>query len=41
MQPIDISIGRGRTPEQLRALSAGVHEAAPATTGAADENIPV
>lgn len=41
MPLIDISIARGRTPEQLRALIAGVHEVAAATTGAADENITV
>ena len=41
MPLIDISIARGRTPEQLRALIAGVHEAAASTTGAADENITV
>lgn len=41
MPVIDISIARGRTPEQLRALIAGVHEVAAATTGAADENITV
>ncbi|MCD1286186.1 2-hydroxymuconate tautomerase [Brevibacterium sp. GP-SGM9] len=41
MPLIDISIARGRTPEQLRALMKGVHEAAAATTGAADENITV
>ena len=35
---IDISIAKGRTPEQLRALIAGVHEVAATTTGAADEN---
>ncbi|WP_313420327.1 4-oxalocrotonate tautomerase family protein [Brevibacterium casei] len=38
---IDISIAKGRTPEQLRALIAGVHEVAATTTGAADENITV
>lgn len=41
MPLIDISIARGRSPEQLRALIAGVHEAAASTTGAADENITV
>lgn len=41
MPLIDISIGKGRTPEQLRALIAGVHEVAATTTGAADENITV
>ncbi|WP_211978407.1 tautomerase family protein [Brevibacterium sp. W7.2] len=41
MPLIDISIGRGRTPEQLRALIAGVHDVAAHTTGAADENITV
>ncbi|MCM1013114.1 Probable tautomerase ywhB [Brevibacterium casei] len=41
MPLIDISIGRGRTPEQLRALIAGVHDVAARTTGAADENITV
>ena len=41
MPLIDISIARGRTPEQLRALISGVHEVAASTTGAADENITV
>lgn len=41
MPLIDISIAKGRTPEQLRAPMKGVHEAAAATTGAADENITV
>ncbi|WP_169250929.1 2-hydroxymuconate tautomerase [Brevibacterium sp. 'Marine'] len=41
MPLIDISIAKGRTPEQLRALIAGVHEVAAETTGAADENITV
>lgn len=41
MPLIDISIARGRAPEQLRALIAGVHEVAVATTGAAEENITV
>ncbi|MGZ1492339.1 4-oxalocrotonate tautomerase family protein [Brevibacterium sediminis] len=41
MPLIDISIARGRTPEQLRALIAGVHDVASSTTGAADENITV
>lgn len=41
MPLIDISIARGRTPEQLRALIAGVHEVAAQTTGAAEENITV
>lgn len=41
MPLIDISIAKGRTPEQLRALMKGVHEAVAATTGAADENITV
>ena len=38
---IDISIAKGRTPEQLRALIAGVHEVVAPTIGAADENITV
>lgn len=41
MPLIDISIARGRTPEQLRTLIAGVHDVAASTTGAADENITV
>jgi 4-oxalocrotonate tautomerase len=41
MPLIDISIARGRTPEQLRALIAGVHRVAEETVGAAPENITV
>ncbi|MFT9772245.1 tautomerase family protein [Brevibacterium casei] len=41
MPLIDISIAKGRTPEQLRALIAGVHEVVATTIGAADENITV
>ncbi|ROZ64268.1 hypothetical protein EDL96_03120 [Kocuria soli] len=41
MPIIDISIAKGRTPEQLRNLIDGVHRAAETTTGAAPENITV
>ncbi|PRA03247.1 hypothetical protein CQ010_07150 [Arthrobacter sp. MYb211] len=41
MPLIDVSIARGRTPEQLRALIDALHQAAVATTGAADENVTV
>lgn len=41
MPLIDISIARGRTPEQLRALINGVHRVAETTVGAASENITV
>lgn len=41
MPLIDISIARGRTPEQLRALISGVHEVAATTVAAAPENITV
>lgn len=41
MPLIDISIARGRTPEQLRALIDAVHHAAETTVAAAPENITV
>ncbi|WP_053382913.1 tautomerase family protein [Leucobacter celer] len=41
MPLIDISIARGRTPEQLRALIGAVHRAAERTVDAAPENITV
>lgn len=41
MPLIDISIAKGRTPEQLRALIAGVHRVAEETVGAVSENITV
>ncbi|WP_448262389.1 tautomerase family protein [Microbacterium aurum] len=41
MPLIDISIARGRTPEQLRALIDGVHRVAETTVDAAPENITV
>ncbi|QZY51020.1 tautomerase family protein [Leucobacter tenebrionis] len=41
MPLIDISIARGRTPEQLRALIHAVHRAAEETVDAAPENITV
>ncbi|PPF75543.1 hypothetical protein C5E10_11000 [Pseudoclavibacter sp. RFBG4] len=41
MPLIDISIAKGRTPEQLRALIDGVHRVAEETVGAAPENITV
>lgn len=41
MPLIDISIAEGRSPEQLRALMAGVHRVAEETTGAKAENITV
>lgn len=41
MPLIDISIARGRSPEQLRALIDGVHRVAESTVGAAPENITV
>ncbi len=41
MPLIDISIARGRSPEQLRALIDAVHRAAEETVGAAPENITV
>ncbi|MFT4232667.1 MAG: tautomerase family protein [Leucobacter sp.] len=41
MPLIDISIARGRTPEQLRALIDAVHRAAEDTVDAAPENITV
>ncbi|HRO29788.1 tautomerase family protein [Citricoccus sp.] len=41
MPLIEISIGTGRTPEQLRALIDGVHQVAEKTVDAASENITV
>ena len=41
MPLIDVSIARGRTPEQLRALMHALHAAAETTVGAASENITV
>lgn len=41
MPLIDISIARGRTPEQLRAFIRAVHRAAEETVGATPENITV
>lgn len=41
MPLIDISIAKGRTPEQLRALIERVHQAAEDTVDASPENITV
>ena len=41
MPLIDISIAKGRTPEQLRALMDQVHRAAEDTVDAAPENITI
>lgn len=41
MPLIDISIARGRSPEQLRAFIDAVHRAAEETVGAAPENVTV
>lgn len=41
MPLIDVSIARGRTPEQLRALIHALHAAAETTVDAAPENITV
>lgn len=41
MPLVDISIARGRTPEQLRDLIANVHTAVARSVGAAPENITV
>lgn len=41
MPLIDVSIARGRTPAQLRALIHALHAAAEATVDAAPENITV
>lgn len=41
MPLIDISIARGRTPQQLRAFIDAVHRAAEDTVDAAPENITV
>lgn len=41
MPLIDISIAKGRSPEQLRAFIDGVHRVAVDTVNATDENITV
>jgi 4-oxalocrotonate tautomerase len=41
MPLIEVSIARGRTPEQLRALIAGLHRAAEAAVGAVRDNTTV
>ncbi|MCW4465522.1 4-oxalocrotonate tautomerase family protein [Glutamicibacter sp. MNS18] len=41
MPLIDVSIARGRSPEQLRALISALHTAAVDTVDAAPENITV
>lgn len=41
MPLIDISLARGRSPEQIRALIGAVHSAAERTIGADSENITV
>ncbi|MGC5076639.1 tautomerase family protein [Agrococcus sp. DT81.2] len=41
MPLIDVSIARGRSPGQLRALMNALHDAAETTVGAASENITV
>ncbi len=41
MPLIDVSIARGRSPEQLRAFIAALHEAAERCVQAAPENITV
>lgn len=41
MPLIEVSIARGRTPEQLRALIAGLHRAAETAVGAAPDNTTV
>lgn len=41
MPLIDVSIAKGRSPQQLRALIAALHQAAEDTVGAAPENITV
>lgn len=41
MPLIDVSIARGRSPEQIRALIAALHRAAEDTVEAAPENITV
>lgn len=41
MPLIDVSIARGRTPEQLRALIAALHKAAEESIGAVPENTTV
>lgn len=41
MPLIDVSIARGRSPEQLRALIDALHQAAVTTVDAAPENVTV
>lgn len=41
MPLIEVSIARGRTPEQLRSLIAELHRAAESSVGAAPENTTV
>ena len=41
MPLIDVSIARGRTPEQLRALVAALHEAAVRSIDAVPDNVTV
>ncbi|MFJ2618567.1 tautomerase family protein [Glutamicibacter sp. NPDC087344] len=41
MPLIDVSIARGRSPQQLRNLMRALHQAAVDTVDAADENITV
>lgn len=41
MPIIDVSIARGRTPEQLRALMDALHKATEESIGAASDNITV
>ena len=41
MPLIDVSIARGRSPEQLRALITALHEAAERTVGAVPDNTTV
>ncbi|PRB70355.1 tautomerase family protein [Arthrobacter sp. MYb213] len=41
MPLIDVSIAKGRSPEQLRALIKALHQAAEDTVDAAPENITV
>lgn len=41
MPLIDVSIARGRTPEQLRDLIAALHSAVEASIGASPDNITV
>ncbi|KAB1660845.1 hypothetical protein F8O07_02385 [Pseudoclavibacter sp. CFCC 13796] len=41
MPLIDVSIARGRSPEQLRSLISALHTAAETAVGAAPENITI